>query len=73
MSRECRYICQRAANAIISEVGSYRVSTDALHGINQFLDEFWCNFWWIVNYWIISDQVLDIQPFTFNTGKKRDS
>ncbi|ORZ16916.1 hypothetical protein BCR42DRAFT_450753 [Absidia repens] len=40
MSRECRYICQRAANAIISEVGSYRVSTDALYGINQFLDEF---------------------------------
>ncbi|KAI8083127.1 uncharacterized protein BX664DRAFT_301765 [Halteromyces radiatus] len=40
MSRECRYICQRAANAIISEVGSYRVSTDALLGINQFLDEF---------------------------------
>ncbi|ORZ04489.1 hypothetical protein BCR42DRAFT_497014 [Absidia repens] len=40
MQQECRYICQRAANAIISEVGSYRVSTDALHGINQFLDEF---------------------------------
>ncbi|KAI8984389.1 hypothetical protein BDF20DRAFT_833899 [Mycotypha africana] len=34
------YICQRAANAIISEVGPYRVSTDALQAINQFLDEF---------------------------------
>ncbi|KAI8065922.1 hypothetical protein BC940DRAFT_303206 [Gongronella butleri] len=42
MSRECRYICQRAANAIISEVGTYRVSNDALLGINQFLDEFLC-------------------------------
>ncbi|ORX44115.1 hypothetical protein DM01DRAFT_157181 [Hesseltinella vesiculosa] len=40
MSRDCRYICQRAANAIISEVGTYRVSNDALLGINQFLDEF---------------------------------
>ncbi|CAO3619211.1 unnamed protein product [Cunninghamella echinulata] len=40
MSRECRYICQRAANAIISEIGPYRVSTDALIGINQILDEF---------------------------------
>lgn len=34
------YICQRAANAIISEIGPFRVSTDALQAINQFLDEF---------------------------------
>ncbi|KAI9263777.1 hypothetical protein BY458DRAFT_514345, partial [Sporodiniella umbellata] len=34
------YICQRAANAIISEIGPFRVSTDALQNINQFLDEF---------------------------------
>jgi hypothetical protein len=34
------YICQRAANAIISEIGPFRVSTDALQTINQFLDEF---------------------------------
>ncbi|KAG0168121.1 hypothetical protein DFQ28_006416 [Apophysomyces sp. BC1034] len=41
MSRvDVRYICQRAANAIISEIGPYRVSTDALQAINQFLDEF---------------------------------
>ncbi|KAI7868154.1 hypothetical protein BDF14DRAFT_605497 [Spinellus fusiger] len=37
---DVRYICQRAANAIISEIGPYRVSTDALQAINLFLDEF---------------------------------
>ncbi|KAI8138910.1 hypothetical protein BJV82DRAFT_673252 [Fennellomyces sp. T-0311] len=42
MSRvvDARYICQSAANAIISEIGPYRVSNDALQTINQFLDEF---------------------------------
>ncbi|RUS12773.1 hypothetical protein BC937DRAFT_87065, partial [Endogone sp. FLAS-F59071] len=39
-SRDARYISQRAANAIISEVGPYRISTDALQSINTFLDEF---------------------------------
>ncbi|KAI8374453.1 uncharacterized protein BYT42DRAFT_405053 [Radiomyces spectabilis] len=39
-SADIRYICQRAANAIIAELGPYRVSTDALQTINQFLDEF---------------------------------
>ncbi|KAI9491873.1 hypothetical protein BDB00DRAFT_830991 [Zychaea mexicana] len=37
---DARYICQSAANAIISEIGPYRVSNDALQAINQFLDEF---------------------------------
>ncbi|KAI8335242.1 hypothetical protein EDC96DRAFT_488063 [Choanephora cucurbitarum] len=40
MTLDEHYICQRAANAIISEIGPYRVSTDALQAINQFLDEF---------------------------------
>ncbi|KAG2218133.1 hypothetical protein INT45_000431 [Circinella minor] len=42
MSRvtDARYICQNAANAIISEIGPYQVSNDALQAINQFLDEF---------------------------------
>ncbi|KAI7874535.1 hypothetical protein K492DRAFT_240794 [Lichtheimia hyalospora FSU 10163] len=41
MSRvDARYICQSAANAIISEIGPYRVSTDALQAINHFLDEY---------------------------------
>ncbi|KAI8980809.1 hypothetical protein BDB01DRAFT_851550 [Pilobolus umbonatus] len=40
MAFDEHYICQRAANAIISEIGPYRVSTDALQSINQFLDEF---------------------------------
>ncbi|ORX46561.1 hypothetical protein DM01DRAFT_230829, partial [Hesseltinella vesiculosa] len=33
------YIGQRAATAIISEAGSYQISSDALQSINQFLDE----------------------------------
>ena len=37
---EVRYVCHRAANAIITEVDPLRVSTDALQVINQFLDEF---------------------------------
>ncbi|KAG0173070.1 hypothetical protein DFQ30_008975 [Apophysomyces sp. BC1015] len=37
---DVRYVCQRAANAIITEIGPYRVSSDALQSINQFLDEF---------------------------------
>ena len=37
---DARYICQNAANAIISEIGPYQVSNDALQAINQFLDEF---------------------------------
>jgi len=40
MKSDEHYICQRAANAIISEIGPFRVSTDALQAINQFLDEF---------------------------------
>ncbi|KAI7900350.1 uncharacterized protein BX663DRAFT_518355 [Cokeromyces recurvatus] len=40
MTSDEHYICQRAANAIISEIGPFRVSTDALQTINQFLDEF---------------------------------
>lgn len=40
MTLDEHYICQRAANAIISEIGPFRVSTDALQAINQFLDEF---------------------------------
>ncbi|KAG1456866.1 hypothetical protein G6F46_001779 [Rhizopus delemar] len=40
MALDEHYICQRAANAIISEIGPFRVSTDALQTINQFLDEF---------------------------------
>ncbi|ORZ02815.1 hypothetical protein BCR43DRAFT_482217 [Syncephalastrum racemosum] len=41
MSRaDAHYICSSAANAIISEIGPYRVSSDALQTINQFLDEF---------------------------------
>ncbi|KAI9278014.1 hypothetical protein BY458DRAFT_554030 [Sporodiniella umbellata] len=40
MSLDEQYICQRAANAIISEIGPFRVSTDALQIVNQFLDEF---------------------------------
>ncbi|KAI9321370.1 hypothetical protein BX666DRAFT_2023511 [Dichotomocladium elegans] len=41
MSRvDAPYICQSAANAIISEIGPHRVSNDALQAINQFLDEF---------------------------------
>ncbi|ORZ02224.1 hypothetical protein BCR43DRAFT_2643 [Syncephalastrum racemosum] len=37
---EARYVCHRAANAIITEVDPLRVSTDALQAINHFLDEF---------------------------------
>lgn len=37
---DAHYICSSAANAIISEIGPYRVSSDALQTINQFLDEF---------------------------------
>ncbi|KAI7861060.1 hypothetical protein BDC45DRAFT_493430 [Circinella umbellata] len=40
MIKEARYVCHRAANAIITEVDPLRVSTDALQVINQFLDEF---------------------------------
>ncbi|KAG2188063.1 hypothetical protein INT44_000814 [Umbelopsis vinacea] len=40
MSRaSTRYVSSNAANAIISEVGPYRISTDALQALNQFLDE----------------------------------
>lgn len=39
---EPRYVCHRAANAIITEVDPLRVSTDALQAINQFLDEYLC-------------------------------
>ncbi|KAL9557827.1 hypothetical protein MBANPS3_001218 [Mucor bainieri] len=34
------YVCQRAAQAIIAEIGPLRVSSDALQAINVFLDEF---------------------------------
>ncbi|GAA5795217.1 hypothetical protein HPULCUR_000571 [Helicostylum pulchrum] len=34
------YVCQRAAHAIIAEIGPFRVSSDALSSINSFLDEF---------------------------------
>ncbi|KAI9299270.1 hypothetical protein BJ944DRAFT_235854, partial [Cunninghamella echinulata] len=34
-----QYICQRAATAIISEIGPYKISSDALQSVNQFLDE----------------------------------
>ncbi|KAI9311678.1 hypothetical protein BX666DRAFT_1994418 [Dichotomocladium elegans] len=37
---EARFICHRAANAIVTQVDPLRVSTDALQIINQFLDEF---------------------------------
>lgn len=33
------YICQRAANAILSENGSFQISSDALQAVNQFLDQ----------------------------------
>ncbi|KAI9250508.1 hypothetical protein BDA99DRAFT_522687 [Phascolomyces articulosus] len=53
MSREIRYVCHRAANAIITEVDPLRVSTDALQVINQFLDEF-------VHLLLSSSQSLDL-------------
>ncbi|KAI8140514.1 hypothetical protein BJV82DRAFT_671590 [Fennellomyces sp. T-0311] len=53
MSREVRYVCHRAANAIITEVDPLRVSTDALQVINQFLDEF-------VTLLLSSSQSLDL-------------
>ncbi|PKY45822.1 hypothetical protein RhiirA4_357600 [Rhizophagus irregularis] len=34
------YISQRAANAIIADVAPYRISSEALSAINNFLDEF---------------------------------
>ncbi|KAL0075967.1 hypothetical protein J3Q64DRAFT_1841190 [Phycomyces blakesleeanus] len=34
-----RYVGHRAAHAIIAEIGPYRVSSDALQAINQFIDE----------------------------------
>jgi hypothetical protein len=34
------YVCQRAAHAIIAEIGPLRVSSDALQAINVFIDEF---------------------------------
>ncbi|ORZ15875.1 hypothetical protein BCR42DRAFT_491876 [Absidia repens] len=34
-----QYICRRAANAILSEIGPYQISSDALQTINQFLDQ----------------------------------
>ncbi|KAI8646688.1 hypothetical protein BD408DRAFT_409582 [Parasitella parasitica] len=34
------YVCERAAQAIIAEIGPLRVSSDALQAINTFLDEF---------------------------------
>ncbi|KAI8970352.1 hypothetical protein BDF20DRAFT_825651, partial [Mycotypha africana] len=34
------YICQRAAEAIIADIGPFRLSNDALQTINLFLDEF---------------------------------
>lgn len=34
-----QYICRRAANAILSEIGPYQLSSDALQTINQFLDQ----------------------------------
>lgn len=34
------YVCQRAAHAIIAEIGPLRVSGDALQAINMFIDEF---------------------------------
>src|SRR4051794_33770247 len=40
LSVDARYISQRAANAIIAEVGSFRMSTDALASLNTFMDEF---------------------------------
>ncbi|KAL1915403.1 uncharacterized protein VTP21DRAFT_6861 [Calcarisporiella thermophila] len=36
---ELRYITPNAANAIISQVGDYRISSDALRAINTLLDE----------------------------------
>ncbi|KAI8344732.1 hypothetical protein BC941DRAFT_464939 [Chlamydoabsidia padenii] len=33
------YISQRAANAILSEIGPYQISSDALQSINHFLDQ----------------------------------
>ncbi|KAI9482625.1 hypothetical protein BDB00DRAFT_856882 [Zychaea mexicana] len=53
MSREVRYVCHRAANAIITQVDPLRVSTDALQVINQFLDEF-------VSLLVSSAQSLDL-------------
>lgn len=35
-----QYVCQRAAHAIIAEIGPLRVSSDALGAINLFIDEF---------------------------------
>ncbi|KAI8377985.1 uncharacterized protein BYT42DRAFT_614619 [Radiomyces spectabilis] len=37
---DAQYICQQAANAIIAEIGTYCVSSDALQAVNQFNDEF---------------------------------
>ncbi|OZJ03737.1 hypothetical protein BZG36_03085 [Bifiguratus adelaidae] len=37
---EAKYISQRAANAIISEIAPLRISSDALTAINSFIDEF---------------------------------
>ncbi|KAI8059056.1 uncharacterized protein B0P05DRAFT_558914 [Gilbertella persicaria] len=34
------YVCQRAAHAIIAELGPFRISSDALQAINMFIDEF---------------------------------
>ncbi|KAI8360768.1 hypothetical protein BD560DRAFT_491665 [Blakeslea trispora] len=47
------YVCQRAAHAIIAEMGPLRISSDALQAINMFLDEF-------LSYLLISASSLDL-------------
>ncbi|OBZ83082.1 hypothetical protein A0J61_08870 [Choanephora cucurbitarum] len=47
------YVCQRAAHAIIADVGPLRISSDALQAINMFIDEF-------LSYLLISASSLDL-------------
>ncbi|CAO3607673.1 unnamed protein product [Cunninghamella blakesleeana] len=66
MTKE-QYICQRAATAIISEIGPYKISSDALQSINQFLDEVlflllkYAN---SLDFSIIKAQVLSLLPLS---------